>query len=110
MAGGEALRVDETDWRSAQGETARLGQGGVAVCVYVCRLQPAANSKAESAVCVRGARRLSRRQCGAGGGVRPPNLARNQGARDYMMLDPASSRRFFQEAPRESGTPPPNPC
>src|SRR5688572_17955211 len=36
----------------AQGGAARLGQGRVAVCVYMCRLQPATDSKTEGAVCV----------------------------------------------------------
>ena len=53
VAGGESVRMDEADRRAAESETARLGESGVAVRVYLCRLQPAADSETAGAVCMR---------------------------------------------------------
>src|SRR6478736_5597032 len=53
MVSGKAIRVDEANRRLAQGEAARLGECGLVVRIWMCRLQPAADSETEGAVCVK---------------------------------------------------------
>src|ERR1700736_3422110 len=52
MAGGETVRVAETNRATEEGEVARPGEGGLAVRVQLRGIQPDPNPETAGAVCM----------------------------------------------------------